>query len=87
MGKNQFHEYVNEVLALKQFYHGKIEVLLGIESDFFPEHIENYRTCFCRYPFDYIIGSVHHVDGISIFKKDRWDNLSEHEKLKTKETY
>lgn len=27
------------------------------------------------------------MDGISIFKKDRWDGLSNKEKLQTKETY
>ncbi|MEY9866782.1 histidinol-phosphatase (PHP family) [Peribacillus sp. B2I2] len=87
MSKSQFPEYVSEVLQLKEEYKGKIEVLLGVESDFFPEHVENYRSYYERYPFDYIIGSVHHVDGISIFKKDRWDGLSNKEKLQTKETY
>lgn len=87
MAKSQFEEYVKEVIQFKEHYRGKIEVLLGIESDFFPESVENYRTYFERYPFDYVIGSVHHVDGVSIFKKDRWEGLSEQQKVKTKETY
>lgn len=87
MGKSQFPEYINEVLKLKQEYRDKIEVLLGVESDFFPEHVESYRSCYDRYPFDYIIGSVHQVDGVNIFKKDRWDGLTEQEKIRTKETY
>lgn len=87
MGKSQFPEYISEVLKLKEEYRGKIEVLLGVESDFFPEQVEIYRRCFEPYPFDYIIGSVHHVDGISIFKKDRWQGLSSKEKQQTKENY
>jgi histidinol-phosphatase (PHP family) len=87
MAKSQFPDYINEVLKLKKLYEGKIEVLLGIEADFFPEEVENYRPYFERYPFDYIIGSVHHVEGVSIFKKDRWDDLSSQEKIRTKETY
>jgi histidinol-phosphatase (PHP family) len=87
MGKSEFSAYVNEVLQLKQLYSGKIEVLLGVESDFFPEHVEEYRTYYERYPFDYIIGSVHHVDGINIFKQDRWEGLTEQEKVRTKENY
>lgn len=87
MAKSQFRDYVHEVLQLKEEYRGKIDVLLGIESDFFPEHIECYRSHYDRYPFDYIIGSVHHVDGINIFKKGRWDGLTELEKRQTKETY
>ncbi|MFL6559334.1 MAG: histidinol-phosphatase [Bacillus sp. (in: firmicutes)] len=87
MPKSMFGEYVNEVLQLKHTYSDKIEVLLGVESDFFPESAEIYRSCFEPYPFDYIIGSVHHVDGVSIFNKKRWNGLSEKEKIKTKENY
>nr|WP_263327461.1 histidinol-phosphatase [Neobacillus sp. Marseille-Q6967] len=87
MAKSQFPEYVKEVLSLKEQYAGKIDVLLGIEADFFPEQVEDYRPYFDKYPFDYIIGSVHHVDGVSIFKKDRWEGLTTQEKIRTKETY
>ena len=87
MATSQFPEYIAEVLQLKQEYSGKIEVLLGIEADFFPEDVKKYRRQFDRYPFDYIIGSVHHVDGVSIFNKTRWDGLSSEEKVRTKELY
>ena len=63
MAKSEFPRYVEEVLRLKAKYEGKIDVLLGVESDFFPEHIEIYRKEYSRYPFDYIIGSVHRSDG------------------------
>lgn len=87
MAKSTFPEYIDEVLQLKREYEGKIEVLLGVESDFFPKDVEIYRKQYERYPFDYIIGSVHYVDGISIFKKDRWEGLTEKERVQTKEEY
>ncbi|SDM37134.1 histidinol-phosphatase [Bacillus sp. OK048] len=87
MATGKFPEYIAEVLQLKQEYSGKIEVLLGIEADFFPEDVKKYRRQFDQYPFDYIIGSVHHVDGVSIFNKTRWDGLSSEEKVRTKELY
>jgi histidinol-phosphatase (PHP family) len=87
MAKSEFPRYVKEVLQLKEEYSGKIDVLLGVESDFFPEQVETYRKCFEPYPFDYIIGSVHHVDGISIFKRGRWEGLTDAEKVRTKENY
>ena len=87
MGKSEFPKYVEEVLELKEEYKGRIEVLLGVESDFFPEHAEEYRRIYEQYPFDYIIGSVHRSDGVSIFNKNRWKNLSEAEKVRQKETY
>ncbi|PLT29883.1 phosphoesterase [Peribacillus deserti] len=87
MAKSAFPEYVAEILQLKEEYKGKIEVLLGVESDFFPKHADVYRTHLDKYPFDYIIGSVHYVDDISIFHKERWAGLTDQQKVQTKENY
>lgn len=87
MGKAEIANYVNEVLQLKQEYEGKIDVLLGIESDFFPEHAESYRQALSLYPFDYIIGSVHQVSGVSIFNKNRWKGFTPKQKIAEKEEY
>lgn len=87
MAKSEFPQYVQEVLRLKEEYKGRIEVLLGIESDFFPEHAQKYRAAYERYPLDYIIGSVHQSNGVSIFNKKRWKNLNDRQKIKEKEDY
>lgn len=87
MAKSDFKAYVDEVLQLKEKYKGQIEVLLGVESDFFPEHAEVYRQVYDQYPFDYIIGSVHQSGGVSIFNKNRWKGLSEAEHVRHKEMY
>lgn len=87
MAKKDFAGYVEEVLQLKQEYAGKIDVLLGIESDYFPTHAETYRRVLSQYPFDYVIGSVHSVNDVSIFNKNRWKKLSEAQRIADKETY
>ncbi|MEB1807959.1 MAG: histidinol-phosphatase [Bacillaceae bacterium] len=87
MAKSDFPNYVNEVLSLKEKYSNKIQVLLGIECDFFPGQMDNYKKELQKYPFDYIIGSVHFVENISIFKKDRFEGLTEEQKRQTKEEY
>lgn len=87
MASSEFPAYVAEVLKLKEQYKDKIEVLLGVESDFFPEHIEEYRAIYEKYPFDYIIGSVHRSEGVSIFNRNRWKGLSKAEKIRSKEIY
>lgn len=87
MAKREFANYVEEVLKLKQEYEGKIDVLLGIESDFFPAHAETYRQVLSQYPFDYIIGSVHSVNEVSIFNKRRWKGLSEKQRIADKQSY
>jgi histidinol-phosphatase (PHP family) len=87
MAKSEFPRYVAEVLELKREYEGKIDVLLGVESDFFPEHAALYRAEYEKYPFDYIIGSVHQSGGISIFNKRRWHGLNEKQRIEQKEEY
>lgn len=87
MKKSEFTTYIAEVLALKQEYKGKIDVLLGVESDYFPEYISYYQEAFKNHPFDYIIGSVHFVEGDSIFNKHRWEGLLEEEKVQLKDKY
>jgi histidinol-phosphatase (PHP family) len=87
MAKSEFARYVDEVLKLKQEYSGKIEVLLGLESDFFPEHANVYQAVYEKYPFDYIIGSVHLSGGVSIFNKKRFNGLTDRQKVEQKEIY
>ncbi|AIQ32129.1 MULTISPECIES: histidinol-phosphatase [Paenibacillus] len=87
MAKSELVHYVEEVLALQKEYEGRIDVLLGIESDYFPEHAELYRKTLAAYPFDYVIGSVHSVDGNSIFNKSRWKGLGPKQKLAAKAEY
>lgn len=87
MAKSELVPYIEEVLRLKEKYKDKIHVLLGIESDFFPDYIDVYRDQYLLYPFDYIIGSVHHVHDIGIFKKGRWEGLTSLEQVKVKGEY
>lgn len=87
MAKSEFPRYVEEVLALKKEYEGRIEVLLGVESDYFPEYVDFYKREYAKYPFDYIIGSVHLSGGVSIFNKKRWKGLSDKQKIEHKEEY
>lgn len=87
MATSDFGNYIAEVLALKQKYEGKIDVLLGIESDYFPQHAAVYERELSKYPLDYVIGSVHQVSGVSIFNRNRWNGLSDQEKIETKQLY
>lgn len=87
MAKSEFAAYIAEVLRLKEKYRDRIEVLLGVESDFFPEEIALYRSTYEPFPFDYIIGSVHQTRGVSIFNRNRWKNKPEAEQTADKKDY
>ncbi|GFN31653.1 histidinol-phosphatase [Paenibacillus xylaniclasticus] len=87
MARSELKHYVDEVLQLKAKYADRIDVLLGMESDYFPEHIDTYRKAFEPYPFDYLIGSVHQTRGVSIFNRNRWDGLNEQQQIEEKSHY
>lgn len=79
MAKSQFPLYIDEILQLQEKYKEEIHVLVGVEGDFLPEHLDCYKKEFKKYPLDYIIGSVHQVNGISVFSEERWQHLTEEE--------
>lgn len=55
--------YVDKVLEAKERYADRIEVLLGIEADYYLPTQEQCVEILSPYDFDYIIGSVHCLDG------------------------
>ena len=53
-----------------------ITVRLGLEVDYFPETIERVQEQLATYPFDFLIGSVHFVDGFPIdFHAQPWQEI------------
>jgi histidinol-phosphatase (PHP family) len=58
----RLERYVAEVQDAASRY-GEIRVLLGVEADYAPEHEVQLRALLDAWPFDYIIGGVHTVDG------------------------
>jgi histidinol-phosphatase (PHP family) len=72
MPRSELEAYVEEVLALRRRYNGRIRVLLGIEADYVPGFEEAYRRALAPYPFDYVIGSVHQCGGTHIYHARRW---------------
>ncbi len=63
MAPEELPRYVDAVLALKERYRGRIEVLLGIEADYVEGFEEVLEAELARYPFDVVLGSEHWLDG------------------------
>lgn len=87
MAKKEFREYIAEVKALRDEYRGRINVLVGVESDFFPDHVARYRRIYAQYDLDYIIGSVHVLGGVDVFRKGRWEHASSADLKAARELY
>lgn len=63
MTRAELPGYVEEVLALREEYRGRIDVLLGIEADFAEGHEGALRELLAPYDWDVVLGSVHWVAG------------------------
>lgn len=77
MSKSEFPRYIEECLQLKEKYQGSIEVLVGVESDFFPESNPLYKEIYRQYPLDYLIGSIHVSGGKHMSQRKVWGALNE----------
>lgn len=62
MDEDQLDQYVADVVRLRDCYQDQITVRLGLELDYV-EGLESYcQALVDRYPWDYIIGSIHYLD-------------------------
>lgn len=59
MSAGDLQHYVADVQALKAGFPGY--VLLGVEADYRPQTVPEVRSLLEEFPFDYVIGSVHHL--------------------------
>ena len=74
-------DYVAEVRAAGEESGGGTVVRLGIEADYIPETAGELRDILSQHAFDYVIGSVHSVDGFPIDGSAAdWEPLSQSER-------
>lgn len=71
-------EYVADVRAVAA-RHSDIRVLLGAEADYVSEHEAGFAGLLPAYPFDYVVGGIHVLDGFDFddpAKRDdpRWSD-------------
>ncbi|HAG07110.1 MAG TPA: histidinol-phosphatase, partial [Peptococcaceae bacterium] len=62
MAEEELPRYVSEIKALQTAYPG-IAVRLGIEADYVPGYEKELACILGTYRFDYVIGSIHYLDG------------------------
>ncbi len=63
MTRSELPGYVEEVRTLRDEYHGRIDVLLGLEADYAEGHEAALREILEAYDWDVVLGSVHWVAG------------------------
>jgi histidinol-phosphatase (PHP family) len=63
MTRAELPGYVDEVLALRDEFAGRIDVLLGLEADFAEGHESALEEILAAHEWDVVLGSVHWVKG------------------------
>lgn len=67
MRPDQLPSYVREIHALRDDAASRgVNLRLGLEVDWFPGQTETIRKSLEPHPFDFLIGSVHEIDGLTI---------------------
>jgi histidinol-phosphatase (PHP family) len=74
-----FDKYYHKAVALREKYASQIRILIGFETEYIrPESVHNVQSLLQKYNFDYCVGSIHHVLGISIdYDTDLWAKAQE----------
>lgn len=68
MPRSAFEGYAQEMLDLRATT-TDIRVMAGLEADHVPGSQDAYRELISRFPLDYVLGSVHWIDGWSLFSE------------------
>lgn len=62
-----FPKFIQEARQLRTEYKNRIRLLIGLESELiYPSMLDDVQDLIKRHNLDYIVGSVHHVEGIPI---------------------
>lgn len=75
-----FRAYIDEALSLRERYADRIQVLVGFETERVPaaDWLARMRELRALAPFEYVIGSVHDVDGVWVdYKREVTEELAE----------
>ncbi len=65
--------YRDKVFELREKYKDRIKVGFGIEIGMDPDGAEHNKALAGEYPFDFIIGSNHYVDGYDVYYRSYWE--------------
>ena len=61
--QDQFARYVETARKLQQDYRDRLTLYVGMETEYYPGALDFAKQLKSQYGLDYLVGSVHHVDG------------------------
>jgi histidinol-phosphatase (PHP family) len=82
---DSMQKYIQEFLRVKS--ESKIPVRLGAEVDFFAADVDEIRNFLEKYPFDYVMGSVHYLGNWNVDSTRQMHEYSKRNILQVYEEY
>ena len=74
-----FDNYFPVLQALKEKYSEKIDVRMGVEFGMQPHLVQECTKLVNRYPFDFVIGSLHIIDGQDPYYRKSFEGRTDEE--------
>jgi histidinol-phosphatase (PHP family) len=75
ISENEFPAYLSSIRSLQNRFRESIAVRAGVEVDFLPGHLAGIGEALGAVDLDYVIGSVHWVDGVIIdYSRERLES-------------
>ena len=71
--------YHNEITRVREKYRGRLEVFMGVELGLQPHLAERYRVFLKKYPFYYVIGSIHLINNRDPYYKEAFAEMDDAE--------
>lgn len=68
-----YDSYIRFMNELRTIYEGRLKILKGIEVGIQPHVIEESLKVVEKYDYDYVLASVHIVDGIDVYLKEYFE--------------
>ena len=72
-------EYIKEIEDHKRRFKGRLNIKTGIEMGLQPHVLEDAAKIIHRYPFDFIIGSIHLIGGMDPYQGDYYNGKTKDE--------
>ena len=74
-----YEDFFKELETTAYYYQNHIKIKAGVEFGLQPHNLERYEDDMEKYPFDFIIGSLHSAKKTDIFTGDFFDHRTQQE--------
>lgn len=81
MAKSDWHDYLTEMETVRTAVQSKLDMRLGTEADYLPGTEAAYRQALEDSPLDFVIGSIHNIGPVHIYKQHTHELITDVDEL------